>query len=464
MKTIKRLPCRNCRGAILIISMIFVLIFSALAVSMATISGVNIQIAGNQHNANCARVCAESGLQVTRFWLNQLSISGTTAPGQRLQQIAGSLQNTLTAGGITNIAPNYDGSGITISNVTLDSAGRQSFTAVITQTDPNTLQVDVNGVCGPLTRKVTVNYKFIASAHTVFDYGVATKGPLSLSGNVDLETVNVAVGAGVYIESQNSNLALSIIGNSQVARDVSIVNAIANVYLQGAKAGIGGQTGQAAIDNHVSFGAPATEFPAPNPSHFGPYATSIIDSTTNTTLNATYDNVRIAAGTNPTFSGQVAFRGIVFIETPNVITFQGNTTITGIVVGNGDVEDDSGANKISFLGNVTSYAVDQLPDEAKFTAIKTQTGTCLMAPGFAVSFGGNFHTLNGVIAANGIKFYGNAGGTVNGSIINYSDSQMELTGNSDLYITALGTANIPAGFEPEMTLRYEPSSYSEVAF
>jgi len=462
MKTIKRLTYH--RGVVLIISMIFVLIFSVLAVSMATISGVNIQIAENQHNADCTRACAESGLEVIRFWLNQLSIPATTAPSQRLNQIESSLQNTLTAGGITNIDPNYDGSRITISTVTLDSPSQQSFSAVITQVDPNTLQVDVNGVCGSLTRKVTVNYKFIASAHTVFDYGVATRGPLSLSGNVELETINVAVGASVYIESQNSNLALSITGNSQIAGNVSIVNPIANVYLQGAKAGIGDQTGQAAITNHVSFGAPATEFPAPNPSHFEPYTTSIIDSATNTTLNATYDNVRIAAGTNPTFSGQVAFRGIVFIETPNVVTFQGNTTITGLVIGNGDVEDNSGTNKISFLGNVTSYAVSQLPNEDKFTTIKTLTGTCLMAPGFAVSFGGNFHTLNGVIAANGIKFYGNAGGTVNGSIINYSDSQMELTGNSDLYITALGTTNIPAGFESEITLRYEPSSYSEVAF
>ena len=463
MKT-KRLPRRNHSGVALVISMIFVLVFSALAVSMAAVSGASVQIAENQHNVNCARACAESGLEIIRFWLNRVSIPGTTASSQRFGQIASSLQNNLTASGITNITINYDGSNIIIPAVTVDSADQRSFSVVITQIDAETLQIAVTGVCGPLTRTVTVHYKLAASAHTVFDYGVATKGPLSLSGSVELETVNVAVGASVYIESENSNLALSITGNSQIAGDVSIVNPIANVYLDGAKAGIGGQTGQPAIDNHVSFGAPATEFPAPNPDYFEPYATDIIDATTDTTLNTTYDNVKIAAGTNPTFSGQVTFRGIVFIETPNVVTFQGSTTITGIVVGNGDVEDNFGTNKISFLGNVTSYDVSQLPNEDKFAAIKTQTGTCLMTPGFAVSFGGNFHTLNGVIAANGIKFYGNAGGTVNGSIINYSDSQMELTGNSDLYISALGTANIPAGFEPEIILRYEPSTYSEVAF
>jgi len=62
------------------------------------------------------------------------------------------------------------------------------------------------------------------------------------------------------------------------------------------------------------------------------------------------------------------------------------------------------------------------------------------------------------------QYFCAAGGTVNGSIINYSDETMTVTGNSDLYISALGTANVPAGFEPEMTLQYEPSSYSEVAF
>jgi Tfp pilus assembly protein PilX len=463
MKSSKKLPRQKCRGSALIVAMIFVLVFSALAVSMAAISGTSTQIAENQRTANGARACAESGLEVTRYWLNNLSIPGTTGPSQRLQQIADTLQNTLSSNGITNVVSSFDGSSITIPSVTLDSADEQSFSAVITQIDSETLQIDVTGTRGSLTRTLRAHYKFATRAHTVFDYGVATKGPLALSGNVELETVNVSVGSSVYIESTNSNLALSITGNSQVAGNVGIVNPIANVYLQGAKAGIGGQTGQAAIDNHVSFGAPATEFPAPNPSYFEPYVTGIVDSTTDIS-DVTLDNVRIAAGTNPTFSGQVILRGIVFVEAPNTISFEGNTTITGIIVGDGDVQDDSGTNQLNFVGNVTSYPVTELPQEDKFAAIRTQTGTFLMAPGFSTSFGGNFHTLNGVIAANGINFHGNAGGTVNGSIINYSQTQMELTGNSDLRINASGTTNMPAGFTPEVILRYDPTAYSEVAF
>ncbi len=50
---IKRCKLKK-RGAILIISMIFVVIFSALAVSMATFCGANAQIADNQRKVNTA--------------------------------------------------------------------------------------------------------------------------------------------------------------------------------------------------------------------------------------------------------------------------------------------------------------------------------------------------------------------------------------------------------------------------
>ncbi|GAH97279.1 unnamed protein product, partial [marine sediment metagenome] len=72
--------------------------------------------------------------------------------------------------------------------------------------------------------------------------------------------------------------------------------------------------------------------------------------------------------------------------------------------------------------------------------------------GFSVSFGGNFETLNGAIAANGIEFFGNAGGTIDGSVINYSGSPMTLSGNSDLFFNRSGTDQMPAGFGPEIIL------------
>jgi hypothetical protein len=62
------------------------------------------------------------------------------------------------------------------------------------------------------------------------------------------------------------------------------------------------------------------------------------------------------------------------------------------------------------------------------------------------------------------QYFCAAGGTVNGSIINYSDETMTLTGNSDLYFNRSGTSHVPAGFVPEIVLQYDPSSYSEIVF
>ena len=103
-----------------------------------------------------------------------------------------------------------------------------------------------------------------------------------------------------------------------------------------------------------------------------------------------------------------------------------------------------------------------MPDETQFAGIREETGTFVMAPGFDLTFAGNFETLSGAIAGNGITFWGNAGGTINGSVLNFSDEAMILHGNSDLLFNRSGTTEIPAGFVPEIILNYDSSSYEEV--
>ncbi len=450
------------RGSILVVSMILILVCSALAVSMASMSGSNVQLAENQRKANRARANAESGFDVIRYWMSRVAISGTTTESQRFSAIAASLQNELSGDSISNITTSSNSSTITIPSVVLDSETGDSFSAVMVMEDVNTIRIDVTGSSDSFTKTIRGSYDFSTRGTYAFDFGVATKGPLSLTGNIDIEGVNLAVEASVYIESASSNLALSITGNSQIAGDVSIVNPIANVELQGKKAGIGGETGQSAIDNHVDFGVPPTEFPEPVPGIFESYAVNIVDSNTNTSSDATFENIRILANTNPVFSGHATLKGIVYIETPNVVEFTGGADITGIVVGDGDIEDNSGTNKIIFRGNVSSHPITELPDEAQYDGLQEQAGTFTMAPGFQVSFGGSFDALCGAIAGNGVEFFGNAGGIINGSVINYSGDAMTLTGNSDLYFNRSGTTTSPAGFVPEIILKYNSTSYSEV--
>ena len=117
-------------------------------------------------------------------------------------------------------------------------------------------------------------------------------------------------------------------------------------------------------------------------------------------------------------------------------------------------------NHLDFGGTVISNDASTLSAE-DFGELTEQTGTFIVAPGFSVSFGGNASMINGVIAASGVQFYGHAGGTINGSIINYSDDRMELAGNTDLVFNRSGRDKIPAGFEPQTTLEFMPGSYHE---
>ncbi|MFQ6036491.1 MAG: pilus assembly PilX N-terminal domain-containing protein, partial [Sedimentisphaerales bacterium] len=442
--------------------MIFVLLFSALAVSMATMSGTNVQIAHNQHKINSAFGSAESGLEIMRYWLNRIRIPNSTAPSAVFSTIAASLQNDLTSNGISNITVNYDGSQITIPSVTLVSAEATSFSAVLHQVDQDSLQLDVTGTNGQIRRTIRVNYNIEPSQNPIFDYGLATKGPLHINGNPSLTGINDPQEASIYIESHSDDLALIIKGNTNIAGDISIVNPNAQVNLQG-NVSIGGETGQAAIDNHIFTGVDSTEFPTPDPEYFRDYATGdIIDSSTDTSSNMTITNAIVLAGADPVFAGNVEINGIMFIESPNRVRFAGNLTITGLIVADGDVNLPSPQNELIFRGNVHTYPVSQLPEQPQFEQLRQETGSLILAPGFSASFGGNFSTLEGIIAANGVELFGNANGTIKGTVINYSDTPMVLRGNVNLQFDRSDSVEVPAGFDTTRVLLYDPSSYCEI--
>jgi hypothetical protein len=442
--------------------MIFIAMFSALAVAMAAFSGANVQIAENLREADTTRACAESGLEVVRYWASKVEIPGTTTPDKQFAQLEASLWSQLTAVNITPVVSGLTiGSTITIPKVSLLSSSSQSFSAVLTRLiDDNNVQLDVTGHYGSLSRTIRSNFIFGKRAHTVFDFGLVSKGPISLSGSVDITGANTNVECNAYIESLNSLLALSVGGSSEIAGDVKIVNSLAYVSLTGGKASIGGATGQAAMQ-HVTIGVPASEFPDMTPAVFQSYATNVLSAGTNL-KNTTLTNIKIPAGMNPKFTGQATLTGVLFIEAPNVVEFGGGVSITGVIVTNGSQADDSGTNQLTFKGNVDSNSVTQLPNQPQFAGLQSKTGTFILAPGFAVSFGGTFRTLNGAIAANGVTFSGNAGGTVRGSVINYANNQMSLSGNSDLRFNRSGLDQVPAGFVPDIVLNYNRSSYSEV--
>ena len=67
------------RGSVLVMAMIFVAAFSALAVSMASFSSRNINIADNQRKSNIAISAAQSAIEYGKYYLSQYDTPGELA-------------------------------------------------------------------------------------------------------------------------------------------------------------------------------------------------------------------------------------------------------------------------------------------------------------------------------------------------------------------------------------------------
>ena len=461
----KKRSFKKRKGIALLVAMIFVIVFSALSVAMFSMSTGNTRIAANLHTVNEARSAAESGLEVVRYYLSQVAIDGLTPANDRFESLAGQVVTLMNADS-TGTAT-YDDTadiiyiGSTNTPVELNSTGENLFYAAITPDSTEGAFISITGEAGQVDRTIAGGFGYGVRTNSVFDYGVASKGAVETS-SIALDGLTVRVEADMYIESLTTDQAL-LLKNSSIAGDVKIVNPDAYVSMSGSSS-IGGEGGVDAIINHVEVGVDPTEFPAPNPGHFEQFLNGdIIDSNNLATYsgNATLNNVTIAAGTNPTFDGSTVINGVLYIEQPNVVTVKGGATINGVIVGNGDVTDNSGTNQIIFEGSVNSSSVAALPQTEEFAGLHDETGTFVMAPGFSVSMGGSFGTLNGCIACNGFRTYGNAEGTIGGSIINYSPETMNLAGN-DLIFNRSGITEIPAGFVPEVVIYYDPSQYDEI--
>ncbi len=446
----------NRRGAVLIVSMIFVLIFSALAVSMAAMSGTNVQLASNQHKVGCAIASTESGLETMRFWLNRVTFSSSILPSDYHDEIVSTLQSDLSANSITNISVNNG----TIPPVPLDSATGQAFEGEILIDANNTdiLQLTATGG-NEITRTIRVQYDIQPYEYPIFDYGLATKGPVHFLGNPTVNGVNSNGEADIFIESNSNNLAMLVTGNCNFDGDITVANSTANVALMGAVQ-IAGDTGQTAIDNHIDIGADPPQFPIPDTQHFQQYATGpVIDSSTDISSGMTLTNATIAAGTDPNFLGNIIIEGILYIEQPNVVIFSRNVASNGMIVAEGDPNFAGPNNSISFLGN---FATNPVPAGVQFDAIRQEEGSSILAPASSVTFAGNFSALSGVMAVSGAHFSGNVNAMIEGTIINYSNNPTVIEGNSTLNFDRSANITVPAGFDTHRILTYNPASYEEI--
>ncbi len=447
-----------------IIALLVLCIFTVMAVSFASSSNMNLQSSSNYSGSAQARLVAESGLAFMLNVLRDMSLPPSTTESNLLA----SLQNVLATelGPTANLSAgsvSYAGGAVNAGPIALDDGSfLSSFKMVGGQ-----CQLTVTGSARNFSSKVGMSLDLTERASGVFDYGVASRGQISISGSAVLAGMTDDSNSEASILSTRAEpFAIEAGGQATIGGDLFVTGEEGYVVLYGSGLSIGGTDDfDEIIEDHVHLGVTDPEWPEVDTTPFPDMTRSVIDETTDLSEpDLVFSNVRIMRGTDPNFSN-VELNGVVYIEAPNKVTFTGSVTIKGIIVTEEDEAQVLEDCQIEFSGHVSAPGVDALPDTDEFAEVKLHSGTAILAPGFGVTFRGSSFAVNGTIAADELSFLGNMTieGDIEGSVLGLKDRPMTLSGNCGLRFNRANADSTPAGFFHPLGLNPLADSYAELA-
>jgi len=443
------------RGTALLVALIFAALFACMAVALAVASESNLAISRNRLEVQQARNLTETGLFLVQREMGGLQVTGSDAAAVHASladhfRLAWTDADMLEADDIT-----ADAEAVTFPAVSVLSRDGRTGTISLTMqadggvADSPTVTVASTGRFGGARR--TAYYDFsVRSGYRVFsDYGVASRSPIVVKGGAKIDGANSDAEGSLYSSSTSDTYGIDLQGTAEITGDAAVSGEDVEIN-KGNNATIGGDQITDAPDHH---------WPDPEPTHFEQYVESTYTGDGDEE-GTTLSNIRIPAGTNPNFEN-VNLYGVVYVESPNKITFNGNTNLCGMVVCEEPTVENYNSNTLTFNGNLTASGVEYLPDDPRYDGIRDEAGTFLLAPGYFAKFNGNFTTIQGYLAAGKLNFTGNASGTVQGGVLNLSDTSLDVAGGAHLTIDKQNADEHPAGFAPRYSLICVSGSYRE---
>jgi hypothetical protein len=457
---------RRRRGVAALLAMLYLVIFSTLALGFYSAVTTAAQVAQNDERVMNAQVATESGLQFIRYQLSLAKIPGDTPNNKILEEVF----KTLSAS--KPLQPQSDNmSGRTIAMlddtiyvpsfadghyIALDEGG-SGFRAAIVDVGDGSLLVKVTGrYRGILIRRaILLQFVSVTTSTNIFDYGIVTRGPIRMTGNASISGPDNVLDGSV-LSTYESPTQTTMTGKASIGGDLYLVDKDAAVSFSG-QASVGGSTISSTREEHVHRGTPEPEFPTVDTSIFLPFATNTYKSG-----KSVYTNTLVPAGSNPTFSGDTTIEGVLYIKQPNKVHFSGQTTIRGVIVVENGASSTAG-NQISFSGGVTAYGIETLPqNDPRFPPkLLALQGSALLAPGFDVTLTGHSGVFGGAMVADSFTFTGGAGGDVRGTMIGMAARPFDLTGGGSI-TRRPSKVPIPAGLLFVKTFRPVPETYLEV--
>jgi hypothetical protein len=374
----------NRKGITSVLAMLFLVLFTILAIGFYASVTTGVQVAGNQQRSNKARLAAESGVQFMRYKLAHVTIPTTSTDvlEDLYQDLKAALENTSNLGG-TSYHVNKTNGVIYIpaeanSYIPLDTTENTGFNATIKEWNGDII-CTVAGQSGQTSTKnfksCSIQFTRVTVPYSTFDYAVASKGQVlmqkgSLTGVTGVSTDDIAT----MMSSKGSGVAISVSGGT-IGGDLNVLDdSLASVT----GGSVGGTTNLSSIMNAHVHEVPAPTFPTFDTSVFAAYATTTYSS------GSTLSNVRIPRNTNPKFTGGATIQGIVYVESPNNIEFRGNVKLNGFIVF--ENTNSSSQNVIDMRGNFTWGT---LPSGAAYDTLRSTTGIAILGPTASMTMSGS---------------------------------------------------------------------------
>ncbi len=184
---------KNKHGSVLIMAMILIVVCSALAVSIAGMSGTNIQLASNQQKVNTSLSAAQSGLECCKYLVSTLTLPKTnrnTISETDADNVWGVLCTKLQTTRFDNKTvpassrfTDASGSGdqIVASNLNYDDASSFTLRFYRYDDEPNIVEIQSIGQCGETIKTVSMEM-LLAKESKVLEFAVAGRGRMWLTG------------------------------------------------------------------------------------------------------------------------------------------------------------------------------------------------------------------------------------------------------------------------------------------
>ncbi len=186
------------RGATLLLSMIFVLVFSALAMSLATLSGANVQVASNQHKVNAALYAAQSGLECAKYLVRTATLPETSTncvtdaqADQAWTSLCQYVQSQALDGQTIPSPCQFTDAGGTGDELVIPAMtfGRSDVAFTLRfyryQSNPRDIKIQSVGTNDGLTRRISMDMD-ITKDREVLNYAIASRGRMWLTGDTTI--------------------------------------------------------------------------------------------------------------------------------------------------------------------------------------------------------------------------------------------------------------------------------------